>query len=154
MRKLLIPAITACLIAAPAQARDSAIDLGPGAFVGAQFKLALGDKAAARPRAGLAIAPTRSSLSSDGMVRTRIGEGFMLDFTSAKRPTLTFAGARADTALGLKPGTRVGADTKMGLSSTGWIWIGAGLTAAVVAGVILHDSYCDSHIASHCGDVE
>lgn len=145
MRKLLIPVIAAGLIAAPAQARDPAVDLGPGAFVGARVKLPLGNRTSAKPHAGFAIAPTHSSMSSDGMVRTRIGEGFALDFAPGAKPTLTLAGVRADTALGLKSTGTVNADNKMGLSTGAWIWIGAGLTAAVVAGIILYDDHCNSH---------
>jgi len=153
MRIAFVPVLVASLIAAPAQASDPAVDLGLGTFVGARAKLSFGGHARARPQAALTIGPTRSSVSSDGIVRTRIGEGLTLNFVGPK-PTLTLAGVRADQALGLKPSGKTDAGNKMGMSSTGWIWVGAGVAAAVVAGIILHDSYCDTHIASHCGDAE
>jgi len=133
MRKSLIPVIVAALIATPAQAKDPVIDLGPGAFVGARIKLPLGGKTVSKPQAGFAIAPTRSSVSSDGMVRTRIGEGLTLDLTSHAKPVLTLSGVRADTALGLQPQGQLDAQGKLGVSTGGWIAIGVGAVALVGA---------------------
>jgi len=143
MRKTLIPVIVAGLIAAPAQARDPAVDVGPGAFFGARMKISLGGKTPAKAHASLAIAPTRGSVSSDGMVRTRIGEGFALEFAPGAKPTLTLAGVRADYALGLQPGKRIDPDQIQGVSTTGWVAIGVGtvLVAGLVGyGILLNEA--------------
>ncbi len=135
MLKALVPLIAICLIAAPAQARDPAVDLGPGAFVGAQFKLPLGGTTPGQPRAGFAIAPTRSNVANDGMVRTQLGDGFMLNLVGPK-PTLRLAGTRADTALGLNRQGSVSGEQKLGLSTGTAIAIGVG-TLLLVGGIAL-----------------
>jgi len=131
MRKALIGLILAGFIAAPVQAvgwDNQAADVRPGAFVGARVQLPLGGKLRALPRAALAIAPTHSRISHDGMVRTRIGEGFALNFGGAPKPSLTIAGVRADAALQHQTGHH------NGISTGGWIAIGVG--TVVVAGAI------------------
>ena len=133
MRKILIGMILASLVAAPIQAagwENQATDVRPGAFVGARVQLPLGGKIPTRPRAALAIAPTLSRISDDGMIDTRIGEGLALNIESRSKPTLTVAGVRADTALK----DRVGERNRSGISTGGWIAIGVG--TVVVAGAI------------------
>jgi hypothetical protein len=101
MRKFVTSVLAAATIAAPVHAapwQDQGSQVRPGTFIGAQFKMSLGGPAPSQPRAQLAFAPTRSSLSNRGQVTTRIGEGLALDFTSNSKPTLTLAGVRADTA--------------------------------------------------------
>ena len=136
MRKALTAIILASLLAAPAEAaswQDQAIDSRPGAFVGARLKLPLGHQAEAKPRAELAFAPTQSRISSGGVVRTRIGEGLAFGITPKAKPTLTLAGMRADTALGLTRMGRSDAEQKLGVSTGGWVAIGVG--AAVLVGL-------------------
>jgi hypothetical protein len=63
---------------------------------------------------------------------TLFGEGVALDF-SGPRPTLTVAGVPADIALRLRQQGRVESEQKLGISSGGWIAVGALAVAAVVA---------------------
>lgn len=138
MRKLLVSLAGAGLIATPVQARewqDQVTGVQPGVFVGAKLRMSLGGKEPARPTAALAIAPTQYRISADGRVDTRIGEGIALNFGAAPKPTLTLAGVRANRALGLQGQGKVDEDQKHGMSTTGWIAIGA--SAALVVGVAL-----------------
>jgi hypothetical protein len=137
MRKSLAPVIIATLLAAPAEAaswQDQATDVRPGAFIGARVKLPFGGPSAPKTRAELAFAPTQSRISSSGAIRTRIGEGFGFGLTSHSKPTLTLAGMRADTALGLARTGRAKAERKLSLGTGGWIAVGVG--TVVVVGVI------------------
>ena len=139
MRKFVLSVTLASLAMAPVQAADwrqsQAMDAQPGAFVGARVHLALGGKVPARPRAALTVAPTMSRTASNGMVRTSIGEGLALNFGPHSKPTLTLAGVRADTALGLQRQGQFDGDQKLGISKGGWIAIGVGVV--VVGGVAL-----------------
>lgn len=141
MHKFVI-SVLAAVIAAPLHAvpwQDQGAQVRPGAFVGAQFKMSFGGPTLSQPRAQLAFAPTRSSLSNNsGQVTTRIGEGLALDFTSNAKPTLTLAGMRADTALRLTRAGRSESDQKLGISTAGWVAIGAGVVAVAVVGGLLY----------------
>jgi hypothetical protein len=120
----------ATLLASPAYAanwQEQAAYVRPGAFVGAQFKVPLGDRSGAKPRAELAFAPTQSRISGGGMVRTRIGEGLALSLAPRSKPSVTLAGSRADLALGLTPRGQTKADHKLGLSTGGVVAIGVGV---------------------------
>jgi len=150
MRKLLVSLLGASLIAAPLQARDlrdQTIDTRSGTFVGAQLHVPFGGKIADRPRVSLGISPTRSRISNAGMVHTNIGEGLALSFTPDSKPTLTFAGVRADEAFGLKQSGAAGAEREQGVSTGGWIAIGVGTVALVAVGGLYlwaeHISYCE-----------
>ena len=137
MRKAVTAIILAILITAQAEAaswQDQPIDSRPGAFLGARLKLPLGHQAKAKPRAEFAFAPTQSRISSSGLVRTRIGEGLAFGIAPKAKPTLTLAGMRADTALGLTRTGRSKAEQKLGVSTGGWVAIGVG-AAVVIAGV-------------------
>jgi len=138
MRKLLFSVTLATFMMAPVQAADwrsQAVDVRAGVFVGAKVQLSLGGKAPEAPRAALTLAPTLNRISSTGEVRTNIGEGLALNFSPRSKPTLTLAGIRADNALGLQRQGKVDEDQKLGISTTGWVAIGAG--AALVVGVAL-----------------
>ena len=118
----------------------------PAFFVGAKLRLSMGGKYASKPSAALAIAPAQSRISGNGMVSTRIGEGIALNFTSRAKPTLTLAGARADTALGLRRDGKRVSDERLGLSTGGWIAIGVGSAALIFGGLYLaadHIADCD-----------
>jgi hypothetical protein len=135
MRNILVTLIIATLLAGPAEAanwQDQTIDTRSGAFLGARLKLPLGHSAAVKPRAELAFAPTQSRISSGGLVRTRIGEGLAFGFTPKAKPTLTLAGVRADTALGLTREGKSKVEQRLGVSTGGWVAIGLG---AVLVGV-------------------
>jgi hypothetical protein len=143
------------LMAVPAQASAAeyhASETRMGAFVGAQFRLSLGGKSGARPRAGLALAPVASRASSRGEIRTNIGEGIALNFNAGSKPSLTLAGVRADRALGLAGAREVGAKNKMGLSTGAWV--GIGVVAAIGVTTLLFIDYCNDKESSLCGDSE
>ena len=99
MRKFFVTLLGASLLSAPAYARewrDQSVGIKPGVFVGAKLRLSLGKSAAARPRAGFAIAPTRSRISGEGMLSTNIGEGTGLNLGFGAKPTLrSLASGRA-----------------------------------------------------------
>jgi hypothetical protein len=149
MRKLLLSVTMAALAATPAQAADwqsQAVESRPGVFVGGRLHLSLGGKTAAKPRAALTLAPTMNRMSSSGMTRSTIGEGLSLNFSPRSKPTLTLAGIRADTALGLRGHGKAEADRKLGVSSGGWIAIGVGAVAIIAGGLYLaadHIADCD-----------
>ena len=135
MRKILATLIVAAVVATPAYAgdwRDHPASVQPGVFVGAKLRLSLGGKGDSRPTAALALAPTQSRISGEGMVKTNIGEGLALNFGAVRQPTLTLAGVRADRALGLTSGTTPPDETKLGMSDGAKIAVG--VVAAVVAG--------------------
>jgi hypothetical protein len=86
------------------------------------------------------------------LVRTDIGEGIALDFTSNSKPTLTLAGVRADRALGMSGSRRPGDNNKMGLSTGAWV--GIGVLAAIGVTTLLFVDYCHDKESSLCGDSE
>jgi len=136
MRRILSAIVTGALIAAPltsAGSQSMAI-ARPGAFVGARFQLPMGGEKSRGPRATLAIAPTQSRISSDGMIRTRIGEGLALNFGTKSGPTITLAGVRADRAFESQSARQLDATKKLGVSTGGWVAIGVGV--AVLTGGI------------------
>jgi hypothetical protein len=144
MRKILIGLVATAMLAAPTQAahwQDRTADARPGAFVGARVQLPLGHNVA-QPRASLGIAPTQSRISSNGMVRTRIGEGLALNLNADRKPTLTLAGVPAGHALGLETRRSTDPNHKAGISTGGWIAIGVG--TAVVAGAVAFALWVDA----------
>lgn len=148
MRKVFVTLLGANLLSAPAYARewrDQSVGIKPGVFLGAKLRLSLGESAVARPRAGFAIAPTRSRVSGDGMLSTNIGEGIGLNLGFGAKSTLTLAGFRADQALGLTSGPAATYGPKLGLSDGAKIAIG--VTAALLAGAgvlyVVKSNECD-----------
>lgn len=152
MRKFLAGIVSTALLAGPAQAadwRNSTTEMRPGTFVG--FRLTIGGKTGGKPSAALTIAPTQNRISHDGMSSMRIGEGIALNLSSGTRPTLTLAGVRADHVLGLQRQGGTDAESKLGVSKTGWAALG--IATALVAGaavfyVVVTD--CDEH-DDECG---
>ena len=144
MRRILSAIVTGALIAAPltsAGSQSMAI-ARPGAFVGARFQLPMGGEKSRAPRATLAIAPTQSRISSDGMIRTRIGEGLALNFGTKSGPTITLAGVRADKAFASQSARQLDATKKLGVSTGGWVAIGVGvavLTGGVYFAYLVHE---------------
>ena len=154
MSKLLASALVLGLVGTPVQAhgwQNQPAEVRTGAFVGARLQLSLGGNRAAKPRAALAIAPTQSRISSDGVVRTRIGEGFALNLSPRAKPSLTLAGIPAGQVLGLQRQRQAEADNRLGISTGGWIAIGVG-TAAVAGALIFYSiaTDCDDH-DDECG---
>ena len=89
MRRVLIAIMVSALMAGEAQAaewQNQGAEVRTGAFVGAKLKLSLGGRADAKPHAQLAIAPSRSSISNAGFIRTRIGEGAAFELRPGGKP--------------------------------------------------------------------
>ena len=155
MRKILPWLVIASVVTVPleahaAQSESSAVHTG--AFVGARLHFSFGGRSSSKPRAALTLAPTQSRLSSSGMIRTTIGEGLAMNFSPKSKPTLTLAGVRADTALGLQRNGRVDTEGKLGISTGGWIAIGVGAVAlagaAIYVGRIVE---CEADPDDNCG---
>jgi len=143
MKKAGIVMLITGIVTAPVQAADWS-DVRPGTFVGA--RLTIGGKTGGRPSAALTIAPTQNRISSSGMSSMRIGEGIALNLTPGAKPTLTLAGVRADTALGLQRDRDLDSDNKVGISTGGWVAIGVGSAALIFGGLYLaadHIADCD-----------
>lgn len=141
MRKAIAGVALVSMLATTAEAanwQDQSTNVRPGAFIGARMNVPLGRSAATKPRAELTLAPTQNRVSNSGLVRTRIGEGLAFGFTGHSKPTLTLAGMRADTALGLKPSGRASADKKIGMSTGGWVAVGVGAVAIGLLAFVLY----------------
>ena len=140
-RQLVISLLSASLLATPVQAMPSefqTVDVKPGAFVGARFRLPLGERANRKPRAELAIAPSASRISGRGFIRTDVSEGFALGVSPRSKPTLTLAGERADRVLAMKSGRNLDPNRKLGVSDVGWVAIGVGVLAVAAGAYVLH----------------
>lgn len=140
MRKILIAMTMSALMVGEAHAADwqNQAEIRTGAFVGARLKLSLGDRHDAKPHAQLALAPSRSSISSAGFIRTRIGEGAAFDLQPGSKPSLMIAGLRADSALGLRSQGQAHPGRKLGVSSGGWVAIGVGVVVLAGGLYFLH----------------
>lgn len=134
MKKAGIFMIAGGLITAPVQAADWS-DVRPGTFIGA--RLTIGGRTGGRPSAALTIAPTQNRISQNGIGDMTIGEGLALNLTPGARPTLTLAGVRADTALGLQRDRDVDSGKKLGMSTAGWVAVGVGSAALIFGGLYL-----------------
>lgn len=135
MRPLVILAAAAALLSVPAQAADLPGYPGEaqaGAFAGVRLRLAIGSTVVTPPQAALTIAPTQYHRAGDGRASRRFGEGVALDF-AGRRPALMLAGVPADVALGLRAEGGVDSKERLGISTLGWVAIGAVAVAAVVA---------------------
>ena len=98
MRKVTIAAVLAAQLASAAQpafATDFAApqDQRAGVFAGFRLRVPLdGTPHQRQVRAGLAVAPTMHSLSRDGTLRLRIGEGMEYGFRSNRPLSFSLAG--------------------------------------------------------------
>ena len=119
-----------------------------GAFAGARIRLSLGGKHQDRKlRAGLTVAPTLRSQSMAGHARTRFGEGLELGFTGERPLALSLAGRPVS---GLLPGGGKSEDERrLGVSTTGYIAIGAGVVLLVGA-LILYQDARDGSLTDCC----
>ncbi len=99
-----------------------------GTFAGARIRISLGGERHDRKfRAGLTLAPTLRSQTISGGTQLRFGEGLELGFTGKRPLTLSLAGVRADTVLGLNGRDRIDTDNRLRLSTGGKIAIGVGV---------------------------
>jgi len=138
MKRLLIASLVAAQAlgaAQPAQAAELIAREAPqiGTFAGARLRVPLGNRAHQRLRAGLTIAPTMHARGSDGVSRTRFGEGFELGIARGQRLELSLAGTRIDR-IGVAPGGATPGGRRAGVSTLGWVAIGVGAAVLVVAG--------------------
>jgi len=141
MRSILSAITMSALMVGEAHAADwqnQGAEVRTGAFVGARLKLSLGDRADAKPHAQLALAPSRSSISNGGFIRTRIGEGAAFDLQPGSKPALMIAGMRAESALGLRSEGQARPGRKLGVSSSGWVAIGLGVVVLAGGLYFLH----------------
>jgi hypothetical protein len=145
MKKAGIFMIAAGLVTTPVQAADWS-DVQPGTFFGA--RLNIGGNAGQRPSVALTIAPTQNRTSNSGMSSMKIGEGIAFNFAPGAKPTLTLAGVRADTALGLQRDRDLDSDKKLGISTGGKLAIGVVAILAVGATAFLVATDCDESDSS------
>jgi hypothetical protein len=137
MKKLAIAALVAAQVltaAEPAFAADltSNQEIQGGAFGGVRLRVPLGGRVRDnRVRAGFAFAPTVSSRSRDGAVRTRIGEGLELGVTGREPVRLSLAETPVNRLAqgGWGPDGR-----RLGISTLGWIALGVGAAIVIVVG--------------------
>ena len=103
-----------------------------GAFAGVRVRMPLdGDARQRQLRAGLTVAPTLHTRTADGATRLRIGEGVELGITGREPVRLSVAGTPVNRLV--QSGT--GPDgQRLGVSTVGWIAIGAGVVVLAVGG--------------------
>lgn len=151
MRKIVGFLVSAATLAGPLHAAPlqmsagevSAGEVHAGAFAGLRLRVPLGASRAPQPRAELALAPTLTRASIDGIRTTRVGEGLGLSIAERTKPKLTIAGIRADTALGLRSEDHTSPDRKLGIS-TGWVIAGGVLVAAGIYFAVLYKEAVDN----------
>ena len=114
-----------------------------GAFAGVRVRLPLdGDARQRQIRAGLTVAPTLHSRTAAGETRMRIGEGVELGLNGDDRVRLSLAGTPVSR---LAQGEAGPDGRRAGVSTLGWIAIGAGVLATgfVLWGLCLSGEICD-----------
>ena len=147
MRKLVIASLLAgqILTAAPVGAADFAESRQQqaGAFAGLRLRVPLDGEARQRSiRAGLTLAPTMHSRTAGGESQMRIGEGLELGINGRRPVQLSIGGTPVNR---LAQG-RTGPDgRRLGVSTLGWVAIGAGVVVVAVGGFyvwLLEESKC------------
>jgi hypothetical protein len=119
-----------------------------GAFAGARLRLSLGGgREEQRLRAGLTLAPTMHSRAAGGGIQLRIGEGLEYGVAGREPMRLSLGGMPVNRLVqgGTGPDGR-----RLGVSTIGWVAIGAGIVVLAVGGfyVWLVEE------AGHCGPGE
>ena len=117
-----------------------------GTFTGARIRLSLGGRQHDRKfRAGLTIAPMMRSQAISGESRTRLGKGLELGFAGQRPLTLSLGGRPVSRLL---PGGRKSEnETRLGISTGGYVAIGVGV-AALVGAFLVYDHYRDADAVS------
>ncbi len=137
MRKILLAGLVASQVSAvPAAAADLIEDpviasQDAGSFAGARVRLALGGKGTeSQLRAGIVMAPTLLTRTSDRRGSLRFGEGVELGFANGRPLALAIAGrlVTGDDA-------RRMSGPRAGVSTLGWNAIGTGVL--LVAGTLV-----------------
>jgi hypothetical protein len=125
MKRLAGAALIAALVGQPALAAElgSTPDRDLGYFGGVRLRLPLDGRRGEPLRAGLAIAPLVQTRSMQGEVRTRIGEGVEFGVAGREPLRLSIGGVPANR---LVPGRSGPNGSRQGVSTLGWVGIGAG----------------------------
>ena len=145
MKKLMIATLVASqLLAAapPAAAAELDRHAAPqmGAFGGLRVRLPLdGDRRERQLRAGLAIAPTMLSRTSDGETRLRIGEGLEFGVRGREPARLSLAGQDV-RRLGVQGDEDDDGDG--GIPT--WALVAGGVVIALGAGLLVFDAMMDA----------
>jgi hypothetical protein len=127
--------------ASPAFSADinDSVGAGPaafGAFAGARLRVPMGGREA--PKAGLAVTHVRL----DGSGARRFSKGVELGFAGGDRLQLSIAGQRVDR-LAMQPMGKSTDGRKLGVSTLGWVAIGAGV-AVIVGAALFVDAVRDA----------
>ena len=147
MKKLLIAALVAgqaCGAALPASAQNAAPlrDTEVGTFSGVRLRVPFGGAAREPVRAGFAFAPTTRTSFQDGAVRTRIGEGLEFGLVGSEPLQFSLAGTPVNRLAQGRTGPN---GRKLGVSTLGWVGIGAGVVVVLVGGFyvwLMEESKC------------
>ena len=137
MKKLTMAALVAAQLAAAAQpALAAELNDGRtqqmGAFGGVRLRVALDGRVGERRiRAGLALAPTMHSRDLNGNVRMRMGEGVELGLNGDDRVRLSLGGTPVSRIVHGPAGPD---GRRVGVSTLGWVAIGAGVVLVAVGG--------------------
>jgi hypothetical protein len=151
VKKIFIAALVSAQLAAGQPAVAAALGPGEqtrfGVFSGVQVTVPLGGRGtrAEAPRASLGIAPMVRSERLDGTSRTQIGPGLQLSLEPNRPVELNLAGQRLDR-LGLTPARQTPDGQKSGISTLGWVGIGAGVVVLAAGGFAFW-----LHEAMECG---
>ncbi|HEV2866278.1 MAG TPA: hypothetical protein VGX37_07165, partial [Allosphingosinicella sp.] len=147
MKKLMIAALLAGQIASAAPAAAAELAAGhetqPGAFAGLRLRVPLDRNVPDRGvRAGFTVAPALQTRDIQGASRTRIGEGIELGLAGDRRVQLSLGGTPVSQ---LRPGGQAPRGQRAGVSTLGWVAIGAGTVVVVglVAGYLWLDDALD-----------
>ena len=149
MKKLVITAIVAgqMISAQPAFAAELTDGQSPqvGAFGGVRVRVPLDGNAQRRPvRAGLTIAPTLQTRNLSGETRTRVGEGREVGLAGDAPLRVSLGGTPVSQ---LAEGPQGPDGRRAGVSTLGWVAIGAGAAVLVVFGLyawlLEENSDCD-----------
>ena len=134
MRRLVIASLVVAQLASPGVAADlvterNVVAQEAGAFAGARLRVPLSGTSSGPARAGFVMAPTLRTERSDRSSALRFGEGVELGLTRRGTASLTLAGRplTGDEA-------RRTNGPRAGISTLGWVAIGAGV--ALVAGAL------------------
>ena len=134
------------IVAAPpaaAAAFEEMATVQTGTFAGARMRISLGGRQHDRKlRAGLTIAPMVRSQTISGEARTRVGEGLELGFAGERSLAFSLGGRPVGRLL--SGGRKSEDDKRLGISTGGYVAIGAGVivlaAGAVVLGVVISHS--------------
>ena len=134
MKSVLMTAALGHLLASSAPATAASFDqveradVQGGAFAGARLRVPLGGAVRPRPQLALTFAPMLRSAHADGRVRMRFGEGLGFGIVGRSSMHLPLGGRASNIT---KQGGVIGKDNAAGVSTLGWVGIGAGALVLV-----------------------